>query len=93
MILSNLQHFLFSLGAQNQTYIALPATHVYCIYYLFFYGAVFPVGLTKLICLLLSISNMHLRYTISHSQLNTVKRCYSGQFEVFFIFSKYHRLF
>jgi len=55
MIISSLQHFLFSLRAQNQTYTTLPAKRVYCIYHLFFYGAVLPVGLTKAICLLLSI--------------------------------------
>ena len=77
MIISSLQHFLFSLRAQNQTYITLPTKHVCCIYHIFFYVGAWPAGLTKSICLLLSISNMHLHYTNSHSLLNTVKRCYS----------------
>jgi len=74
-----------TLRAQNQTSITLPAKHVHCIYHLFFNGAVLPVGLTKSICLLLSISNIPLNYTISHSLLHTVKRCYLGEnFKSFF---------
>jgi len=62
MIISDLQYFLFSLRAQNQTYITLPAKHVYCMYHLFFHGAVLPVGLSKSKCSLLSIANMDSTY-------------------------------